>query len=101
MVVLDDKAAGGHLYSYGKLLGTTAETQTDLNNVANGIETSRDRTLRLFYVVCSRAKESLAVVLYDSDPESARGKAASIGWFAENEIILKKDLPAGSAATVP
>lgn len=101
MVVLDDKAAGGFLFSYGKLFGTTAESKTDRENTAAGRETARERTLRLFYVVCSRAEESLAVVLYDSDPQAAKLAAITRGWFAESEIILEQDLAAGTALAVP
>lgn len=97
MVVLDDNAAGGFLFSYGKLFGTTAESKTDLDNSAAGRETASVRTLRLFYVVCSRAKESLAIVLYTADPLAAKTAAISRGWLAETEIILEGDL-AGKAS---
>lgn len=90
MVVLDDNAAGGFLFSYGKLFGTTAESKTDLDNSAAGRETASVRTLRLFYVVCSRAKESLAIVLYTADPLAAKTAAISRGWLAETEIIFRR-----------
>lgn len=97
MVILDDKAAGGFLFSYGKLFGTTTDSQTDQENTAAGRETARERTLRLFYVVCSRAKESLAVVLYTSDPQTAKVTAVAHEWFAETEIVLEQDLTPGIA----
>ena len=97
MVVLDDKAAGGFLFSYGKLFGTIPESKTDQDNMAAGRETASERTLRLFYVVCSRAKESLAIVLYSADPQAAKRAALSRGWFAENEIVLQDDLADGTA----
>lgn len=100
MVVLDDKSAGGFLFSYGKLFGTTAESKTDRENIAAGRETASDRTLRLFYVVCSRAKESLAVVLYNPDPRAAKLAAVTRGWFAENEIVLEQDLATGTTSAV-
>ncbi|MFJ3404156.1 UvrD-helicase domain-containing protein [Promicromonospora sp. NPDC090134] len=89
MVVLDDKAAGGFLFRYGKLFGTTPESKTDQENAAAGRETASERTLRLFYVVCSRARDSLAVVLYTSDPQAARTAAIRRGWFTEDEIVLE------------
>lgn len=101
MVVLDDKAAGGFLFSYGKIFGTTAESRKDRENIAAGRETASERTLRLFYVVCSRAKESLAVVLYTSDPEAAKTAAISREWFAETEIILEHDFVTGIAPASP
>lgn len=101
MVILDDKAAGGFLFSYGKLFGATEESKTDRDNATAGRETANERTLRLFYVACSRAKESLAVVLYTSDPQTAKQTAVTRGWFAEDEIFLEQDLPVGIDRTQP
>lgn len=88
MAILDDKSANGFLFSYGKIFGIAAETKRDRENAAAGRDTAADRTLRLFYVVCSRARESLAVVLYVSDPQAAREHAIARGWFADAEIVL-------------
>lgn len=96
LVVLDDKSAGGFLFSYGKLFGTTPPSKTDQDHAAAGRENVNDRTLRLFYVVCSRAKESLAVVLYTSDPPKAKTAAVDRGWFTESEIVLQEDLDEGT-----
>jgi len=86
MVVMDDESAGGFLFSYDKIFGGTELGATDRKNIAAGKETSIDRTLRLLYVTCSRAEESLALVLWSSGPEAAlRGIRAS-GWFAEDEV---------------
>lgn len=92
MAVLDDASAAGHLFSYGKVLGITDLSHTDKRNQSEGKETTLDRTLRLLYVVCSRAQESLALVLYTSDPEVARNAILALGWFDETEIILDTDL---------
>ena len=86
MVVMDDKEAGGFLFSYDKLFGAVPLTQTDLTNVAENKETTIDRTLRLLYVICSRARESLALVLWSSDPEAALRNIKGGGWFLETEI---------------
>ncbi len=53
-----------------------------------GKETGNDRTRRLFYVACSRAEESLAIVAYSDSPEIVTKNALQFGWFEENEIII-------------
>ena len=66
-------------------------TKTDKMHIEAGEESSVDRTQRLFYVTCMRAKESLeslAIVMYTSDSEKIRNQAISKGRFSEQEIIL-------------
>ena len=46
-----------------------------------GKETTIDRTRRLFYVTCSRAKGSLALIAYSSDPVKVRDTLVAAGWF--------------------
>lgn len=88
MVVISDAEARGFMFSYGKLMGTTQKSKADLKNEAEGAETSIDRTRRLFYVTCSRAEQSLAVVYYSEAPEAAREALIERGWFAEEEIEM-------------
>ena len=64
MVILDDKEARGFMFSYDKMLGGKALSKRDKKNRLEGKETSVDRTRRLFYVTCSRAEQSLAVIVY-------------------------------------
>ena len=68
MVIIDDSGARGFMFNYEKLFGLKGKSDTDLKNEAQGIETAIDRTRRLMYVTCSRAKESLAIVAHCSDP---------------------------------
>jgi len=86
MVVISDDEARGFLFSYGKLMGTKVKTKTDLDNEAAGNDTSIDRTRRLFYVTCSRAEESLAIVCYSEKPGLVRTALVERGWFADGEI---------------
>ena len=86
MVVMDDKLAGGNRYSYDKIFGGVALSKSDLDNVRKGNETTIDRTLRLLYVTCSRAKESLALVLWSSDPGAALKRIADGDWFSDGEF---------------
>ncbi|BBK29664.1 DNA helicase-2/ATP-dependent DNA helicase PcrA [Stella humosa] len=86
MVVISDDEAGGFLFSYGKLIGTKAKTRTDIENETAGNDTSIDRTRRLFYVTCSRAEKSLAIVYYSDNPGLARANLIERGWFTDGEI---------------
>ncbi|WP_019276431.1 UvrD-helicase domain-containing protein [Vibrio coralliilyticus] len=87
MVVLDDEEARGFLFSYDKLFGAKPLTATDQRNQREGRDTGIDRTRRLFYVTCSRAEESLAVIAYTKEPEEVARTALLQGWFDEREII--------------
>lgn len=86
MVVLDDSQSGGKTFNFDRLIGLTPPSDTDLRNIASGKETTADRTRRVFYVACTRAKVGLAVVHYSSDPSSARERVIEAGWFSEGEI---------------
>lgn len=86
MVVISDDEARGFLFSYGKFMGTKEKTKIDHDNQAAGNDTSIDRTRRLFYVTCSRAEESLAIVYYSDNPGLARTVLLQRGWFADDEI---------------
>lgn len=88
MVIISDAEARGFLFSYGKLMGTKEKSKADLDNEVAGKDTSIDRTRRLFYVTCSRAEESLAVIYYSDDPTAARTAILEQGWFAEGEIEI-------------
>ena len=87
MVILDDNEARGFMFSYDKLFGAKAPTSTDQKNAREGRETSIDRTRRLFYVTCSRAQSSLAVVVYTNEKEQIKGHLQTLNWFDEGEII--------------
>lgn len=88
MVVISDEEARGFLFNYSKLFGAKGKSKADLDNEAAGKETTIDRTRRLFYVTCSRAERSLAVVYYAENPAASRGALLQQGWFAENEIEI-------------
>lgn len=89
LVILDDEEAKGFLFSYEKLLGAKAATATDIKNQSEGKETGIDRTRRLFYVTCSRAEKSLAIVAYTEDPNAVKNYALSQRWFSMDEIIIQ------------
>lgn len=87
MVLMDDGEARGFLFGYDKLLGAKAPTAADIKNAQEGKETSLDRTRRLFYVTCSRARSSLALVAYSPDPAAVRAHVIVNEWFAADEVL--------------
>lgn len=86
MVVMDDKLAGGTLFCYDKVFGGAELSKKDNENREKGKETTIDRTLRLLYVTCSRAEDSLALVLWSSNPTAALERVKNSGWFFEKEV---------------
>ncbi|MDD9997923.1 MAG: AAA family ATPase [Rhodospirillaceae bacterium] len=87
MVILDDNEARGFMFSYEKLLGAKALTNADLKNRLEGKDTSVDRTRRLFYVTCSRAQQSLAVIVYTKKPDEVANYVSRVGWFEDQEVL--------------
>lgn len=89
MVIIDDEEARGFLFSYEKLFGAKELTQTDIRNQGEGKDTSLDRTRRLFYVACSRAEKSLAIVAYTQAPDVVKSHVLAEGWFEDEEVIIE------------
>ncbi len=88
MVLMDDGDARGFLFGYDKLLGAKAPSASDLKNAKEGKDSTLDRTRRLFYVTCSRAKSSLALVAYSTDPGAVKAHVIQLGLFLEDEVVL-------------
>ncbi len=88
MVIISDEEARGFSFSYDKLFGAKAKTKSDLDNEAAGTETSIDRTRRLFYVICSRAMHSLAIVAYSEHPEAVKAQVLRQNWFSDDEVEI-------------
>lgn len=81
-VIMDDSETRGFMFSYEKLFGAKADSSQSAPNQ----ETSVDRTRRLFYVTCSRAEDSLALIAYSANPQKVREHVLHEGWFTEAEI---------------
>lgn len=88
MVIADDahtrfKGLASYETLFGvKSLGPDAQKKAD-----KGDETTIERTRRLLYVTCTRAEESLALVLYSEAPDTVRRFLISNGWMAEDEVV--------------
>lgn len=76
MVIMDDSEARGFAFKYEDLFGGRAEGRT--------VEATR----RLFYVIASRARKSLALVAYTQDPARVRDFVLAHGWFEDHEIVM-------------
>ncbi|MFK7254614.1 hypothetical protein ABBZ21_08060 [Acinetobacter baumannii] len=88
MAILDDDEAGGFLFDYEKFLGIKDLSVTDIKNESLGLDSALSRTRRLFYVICSRAEKSLAVVCYTKSPAFLKKQLIEKEWFHEDEIHL-------------
>ncbi|WP_018464564.1 UvrD-helicase domain-containing protein [Segatella paludivivens] len=87
MVIIDDSESKGKWFSYDKLFGVKKISETDRKNEEEGKETTVDRTMRLLYVTCTRAKKSLVLVMYTTDVDMVKRNMINNEWFEENEII--------------
>lgn len=88
MVIMDDAEAKGFLFSYEKLFGAKPKTENDIKNEREGKDTSMARTSRLFYVACTRAQKSLAIIAYTQDSKAVKATAMKNNWFLNDEIIM-------------
>lgn len=92
IVVLDDDEGQFTQYSYDKLFGLKPLSATDVENQSLGKDSAIERTRRLFYVSISRARNSLAIVMFAKDPALATDavRAAAIG--AHVDLVTDTEL---------
>lgn len=77
MVVVDSENTNNKSLNYERLIKKQSKFQNNLLK-------------RLFYVVCSRARKSLAVVIYCDDVDSMKNSLNELGWFRDNEVVLMR-----------
>lgn len=87
MVIMDDVEAGGFLFSYEQYFGAKEPSKSSQEKWSAGEETGLDRTRRLFYVTSTRAKKSLAHVIYTSDPAKVKANLIERKFAREDEVI--------------
>lgn len=87
-VILDDEDAKGFMFSYEKLFGVESLSEGDRERTTARSETGVDRTRRLLYVTCTRAKKSLALVAYTKNSRRLADAAVKQEWFEASEIEL-------------
>ncbi len=89
MVIADDvHTRFKGLASYETLFGVKQLSPGAQKKADEGEETTIERTRRLLYVTCTRAEESLALVLYSEAPDSIQRFLVSEGWMAKDEIVM-------------
>lgn len=89
MVIADDPHTRFKgLASYETLFGVKPLSAASQEKADNGEETTIERTRRLLFVTCTRAEESLALVLYSEAPDTIRSFLISQKWMAEEEIVI-------------
>ena len=89
MVIADDAYTRFKgLASYETLFGVKPLSTDSQKKASKGEETTIERTRRLLYVTCTRAEDSLALVLYSEAPEVIRTFMISNGWMADDEIVM-------------
>lgn len=87
LVVLDDAEGKFSQYSYDALFG-----QKEARSSKPEGDTTVDRTLRLFYVCCTRAVTDLAVAYFTVNPDRAYASVLSSGMFAKEDVYRLTDL---------
>lgn len=88
MVIIDSQETKGFLFDYDKLFGVKPLSETDMKHIDDGTDNSINRTLRLFYVVCTRARHSLAILAYTTNPSTVKKTCETNGWFRSDEITI-------------
>jgi len=88
MVIMDDDEAGGFMFSYEQYFGAKELSASTIAKIEADEETGLDRTRRLFYVTSTRAKQSLAHVIYTADVEKVRQNLLSRKFATEEEVLL-------------
>lgn len=87
MVILDDAQARGFLFSYEKLFGVKAQSDTD-EKMRMMVKTPALQERRASLCCLYKSKKSLAIVAYTENEEMVRDTALANGWFLENEIYI-------------
>jgi len=87
MVILDDSAARGFLFSYDKLFEAKPLSDTDRQHLSEATDGTITRTRRLLYVTCTRAQKSLALVAYTENPDALIEAVQRNQWFSLEEIV--------------
>ncbi|ARD48491.1 UvrD-helicase domain-containing protein [Sporosarcina sp. P33] len=89
MVIINDDEQGGNQISYEKLFGVDGLSVTDINNIKQNKDNALSRTRRLFYVAASRAKESLAIVIYTKDVNKTKA------FFINHDLAKDEEIDTG------
>ncbi len=88
LVILDDDEGTHVQFSYDKYFGLKDLSDKEQENRREGKETSIERTRRLFYVCCTRAKKDLVVVYFVAQPAEAQEKILALKIFSPEAVKI-------------
>lgn len=100
LVVLDDEEGTHSHFSYDKLFGLRALSTADEAALKEGRDSVLERTRRLLYVCCSRATESLTILLHSDDVAAAMNALRESPLAATGSIFDLTELEQGSRVTL-
>lgn len=92
LYVLDDADSKHPQFSYDKWLGLRALSPKDKENQASGKDSVLERTERLLYVCVSRARVSVAIVLYAVDAAAAHAAVTASAIGNRVHLITEAEL---------
>lgn len=92
LVVLDDDEGTHTQFSYEKYFGLKELSARDRKNLEEGGETVVERTMRLFYVCCTRARKDLVIIFFVADPTTAIAHIRGLRLFPEADILSQDAL---------
>ncbi|RKQ89417.1 DNA helicase-2/ATP-dependent DNA helicase PcrA [Mycolicibacterium mucogenicum 261Sha1.1M5] len=92
IVILSDAEARGKLYQYDRYVAETEGASARLETQIADKETVADRTRRLFYVSCTRAKNSLAIIHRPKLASSESYSQDFSDFFSDGEMVSWEQL---------
>lgn len=92
LTVLDDEEGRHFQFSYEKYFGIKPLSDSDKKALDEGKEISADRTRRLFYVCCTRARQDLVVVFFAPNPDEALAQIRQMDIFSPAHLHTIADL---------
>lgn len=92
LTVLDDEEGTHVQFSYEKYFGIKPLSDRDKKALDEAKEISVDRTRRLFYVCCTRARQDLVVVFFVPNPDESLAQIRQMDIFPEAHLHTIADL---------
>jgi DNA helicase-2/ATP-dependent DNA helicase PcrA len=89
LVIADDGESSHFQFSYDKYFGIKELSTNDKKNLDEGKETQIERTRRLFYVCCTRARCDLVVVLFAEEVGAAEQAVRAMNLFPPDQIFTQ------------
>jgi DNA helicase-2/ATP-dependent DNA helicase PcrA len=95
IVVMDEEESDYNLYDYEEFFGVKEVSAEDRKKMENGEDTGWNRTLRLLYVSCTRAKRGLVLAFFVEDPDAAVAHVLASGVLPKDAVLTRDVLEVG------